>query len=220
MFAPTAEGRYRKGRDCNPGRGHLVLRRGGRAVGLISGHRATPKAGNPGETSMIPNSSLHTDSESNPRLTPCEDCGNQISKRARVCPYCGGPRYVREPQEAEEILRETRPVMFRNHPLLFFIAWALVPIGIIWWLSCLATKLTVSNKRSTLRTGLLSKNITEVRHSDVRNVQVRQRPVQRIMGVGALAISSAGQSGLEIQVSGISHPNEIADIINQIREEN
>jgi len=108
--------------------------------------------------------------------------------------------------------------MFRNHPFLFFIAWILFPAGILWWLSCLAAKITISNRRTILRKGLLSKNTTEVRHNDVRNVQVKQRPLQRILGVGSVAVSSAGQAGLEIQVSGIRNPQDLAEMINQHRE--
>jgi uncharacterized membrane protein YdbT with pleckstrin-like domain len=69
--------------------------------------------------------------------------------------------------------------------------------------------------RKFLNNKILSKSTNEVRHKDVRNIQVEQTILQRLFGVGTIAISSAGQSGMEIEVSGIPGPQKMADMIRK-----
>ena len=87
----------------------------------------------------------------------------------------------------------------------------------VWWLKCKGTTLTVTNKRTSLRRGILSKSINEVWHSDVRNVLLKQSFFQRIFGVGMIGVSSAGQSGMEISVSGIPDPDRVKQLIDERR---
>ncbi|QDU37084.1 Bacterial membrane flanked domain protein [Maioricimonas rarisocia] len=123
----------------------------------------------------------------------------------------------------EEILYEANPSMFRNKPVMFILCVLLsvVVVGlvilIVWYVQTLATELQVTNKRTILRKGLLSKYTSEVWHDNVRNVQIRQSFFQRIMNVGWIGISSAGQSGLEIAIAGIPDPEEAKEIIDRHR---
>jgi len=77
--------------------------------------------------------------------------------------------------------------------------------------------LTVSSQRTRLRRGILSKSITEVWHQDVRNVQLKQTLFQRLFGVGMIGVSSAGQSDMEISVSGIPDPETVKSLIDNHR---
>ena len=86
-----------------------------------------------------------------------------------------------------------------------------------WWLQCKACKLTVTNDRTTLRRGILAKNVTEVWHQDVRNVQLDQTFLQRIFDVGKVGISSAGQAEIEITVNGIPDPDRVKELIDEHR---
>jgi len=152
-----------------------------------------------------------------------------------------------EPVEGEKVLYEAHPSMFRNHPFWFLLilllciigfafpflgietSWltklvgVLIPLVIglgfyfIWWLKCKATTLTVTTERTSCRRGILSKAITEVWHQDIRNVQLNQSFLQRVLDVGKIGISSAAQSGLEISVSGIPRPDEVKQLIDQHR---
>lgn len=101
---------------------------------------------------------------------------------------------------AETVLYESNIAMFGNDPVRFLALLMLTPmcgLGLIglalWWLQTKGMRLTVTNRRTTLRCGLASKFTTEVRHEHVRNVQVKQGALQRIFGVGAIGVSSAGQ---------------------------
>lgn len=128
-----------------------------------------------------------------------------------------------EPSEDEQTLYESNPSMFRNRPVEFVLTaiLCLVVVGFImmfvWWLQSKGTTLTVTSKRTRLRRGLLSKSITEVWHTDVRNVILEQSFFQRILGVGMIGISSAGQSGMEISVSGIPDPDRVKQLIDERR---
>jgi hypothetical protein len=160
-------------------------------------------------------------------LISCPECEGRVSDRAAACPHCGYP--VREERQrkgeggGEEVLREASPALYGRNPFIHLIVGllCLVVVGLILyfieWVRCRATRLVITSERTTLHTGILSRQTNEVRHSDLRNVQVRQGAVDRMLGVGALELSSAGQSNVEIQVTGIPDPQGIAELIRQYR---
>lgn len=143
----------------------------------------------------------------------------------------------------EQTIRSIHPAMFRKHPLRFLTFSGLVVLGVAgliagganftqlpsqvgivalvagagalawWWLQTQFVTLTVTDKRSILQTGLIARRTSEVRHDDVRNLQIDQTLMERLLGVGDLAISSAGQADLEIFVKGVPQPNLIAELI-------
>lgn len=121
----------------------------------------------------------------------------------------------------EQILYQANPAMFRSSPLRFTVWGVLCFIGIgipvlaIWWLRCKCTQLTVTNQKVILRKGILSKNLNEVRHEHVRNVQMKQGLLQRIFDVGWIGISTAGQAGVEIEIDGIPSPARVKSLIDQ-----
>ena len=123
----------------------------------------------------------------------------------------------------EVVLYESHPSTFRNRPfrylLVCVLCLAIVGIFILlyWWIVSRATKLTVTDKRTSLKRGLLSRHLTEVYHADVRNIELKQSVMQRIFNVGSIGISSAGQSGMEIYVEGMPEPDRIREIVNAHR---
>jgi uncharacterized membrane protein YdbT with pleckstrin-like domain len=124
-----------------------------------------------------------------------------------------------EPNEV--VLYESHPAMFRNHPVYFVLCVLLIAafglglvLLLIWWVQTLSTTLTVTSEQTTLRRGILSKYTNDVFHTSVRNIQVRQTFFQRLFDVGWIGISSSGQSGLEIEVDGIPHPEQVKQIID------
>ena len=126
--------------------------------------------------------------------------------------------------DSEEILLELNPAMFRNNPLGFILSALLIPVVVgavilgIWWLNTKAATLTVSNKRSIQRTGLISKQTSEVLHRDVRNIEITQSVSQRLFGVGTIGIASAGQAGIEIQFKGVRDPDGVKALIDRYRD--
>lgn len=129
-----------------------------------------------------------------------------------------------ETQLDEQTIVTLHPSMWRTSPVgvivwcLFIPVFGLGLLGLLsWWWRLQATTVTVTTRRTTLRTGILSKRTTEVWHRDVRNVQITQSVFQRMMRVGKIGISSAANSGIEIEVDGIADPERIRAIIDQHR---
>jgi phage FluMu protein Com len=142
------------------------------------------------------------------------------------CPHCGDmnlvpsiDRAVAEglPPDAgpEQEVLVLRPSVFRAHPFLAVFTFGLGVFPL--WLKYLGERIHVTNKRTVLRQGLLSKRTTEVLHDHVRNIQVSQSFVNRMFDVGTLGISSSGQEGIEIVARNIPHPEEVKRTIDLYR---
>ncbi|EMI26992.1 PH domain-containing protein [Rhodopirellula europaea] len=93
----------------------------------------------------------------------------------------------------------------------------LVIAGMIgyWTLLSRFTTLTVTDDRTIYREGIVSRDTSEVQHDDVRNIQLDQSFVQRLLNVGGIGISSSGQDDLEVVAKGLPHPKRIIDLIRE-----
>jgi len=151
-----------------------------------------------------------------PDRVPNDTKTNGISVVVNTPSTASGP-------SADVTLIKTHPQMFRNNPVAFILFVILIPVGfgalvlLIWWLTTINTTLTVTTRRTILRRGILSKHTREVRHSDVRFLEVDQGLFQRIFGVGNISVSSAGQGTIEITAKGILNPNKIKQTIDGLR---
>ncbi len=123
----------------------------------------------------------------------------------------------------EKTIYVDSPAMFRNHPVGFVLLVVLscvvigIPCLLAWYIRAKSTELTVTDRRTRLHRGWLSRSITEVWHRDVRNVQLTQSLFQRIFDTGRIGISSAAQSGIEIDVAGLRNPDKVKSIIDTYR---
>jgi len=124
----------------------------------------------------------------------------------------------------ETILLKVHKAMFRAHPPYFILCLILVPFGIgillllAWWLDVRTTTLTVTDMRTILNYGILSRRSSEIMHKHVVNIQLVQSLTQRLFDVGTLRIAGAGPTiGEELVIVGIPHPNKICSLINEHR---
>ncbi len=187
---------------------------------------------------------LHAD-DSQPSFSPapkpmkqCPYCGEQVLAVAKKCKHCGEmldeklrrqrvaqARAASEEPVPENVEYQSHPAMFRSHPLGFLLCLVLCLVGIgfviflVWWISNVSTTLTVTNRKTTLRKGILSKYTNEVYHRDVRNIQISQSLLQRIFGAGTIALSSAGQAGVEILAQDMPDPYKVKEIVDTYRTE-
>jgi uncharacterized membrane protein YdbT with pleckstrin-like domain len=131
----------------------------------------------------------------------------------------------RRDETGDLILYESNPSMWRQAPFTFFFFLLLIPffgLGIlllaIWWVQTLATELTLTENVITLRRGIFSKRLNQIRLGDVREILIDQTWFQRIMNSGRIEISSAATSDeADIVVTGMPDPERVRMIINKHR---
>ncbi len=89
---------------------------------------------------------------------------------------------------------------------------------VVWKVQKMSHALVITTRRSIERRGLLSRSTSEVLHDNIRNIQIDQSFLERLLNVGTISISSAGQDGVEIQVEKLPAPDDIRKIIDLYRE--
>jgi uncharacterized membrane protein YdbT with pleckstrin-like domain len=126
--------------------------------------------------------------------------------------------------DGQEVHFDESPSMLRTHPGWFFFWCLLIPVvlGIvallIWHLLLRNTRLTIEGDRVLYRSGLFSVRESEIRVDDVRNVEITKTFFQRLFGTGELALSTSGQSGMEIVITGLRDPERVRGLINRLRK--
>lgn len=143
----------------------------------------------------------------------------------------------------ETELGTIRPVMFRRYPFRFIAYMGLIVGGLVvalitlihgllfvtllavaaaafggyrlcrWWLRNRNTSLTVTKDRCILRTGVVNAVTTEVPLAEVKDIQINQTLVNRIMKVGDIVVSTSGEGGVTVMVMGMPNPQEIARLM-------
>jgi membrane protein YdbS with pleckstrin-like domain len=102
-------------------------------------------------------------------------------------------------------------------PGAFLIVAGLIWIG-VWKVASLAVALEITNKRTVERRGLLSRRTREILHDKVQDLQLSQTFMQRMLNVGTIGVSSAGEADVEIQVEDLPDPVRIREVIDAYRE--
>ena len=75
----------------------------------------------------------------------------------------------------------------------------------------------VTTDRVSQRVGLIARDSSEAEMGGIRNVQVRQGALDRLLGIGDVGISVAGQAGLEIAFVGVAEPQAVAGLVRNAR---
>jgi uncharacterized membrane protein YdbT with pleckstrin-like domain len=86
------------------------------------------------------------------------------------------------------------------------------------YLRVLASEFRVTTERVHQRTGLIARNTSEIEVRDIRNVQVEQDILQRLLNVGDVRISTGRHSGFEITFAGITDPHGVAELVRRARQ--
>ena len=77
--------------------------------------------------------------------------------------------------------------------------------------------LTITTRRTVMRNRILGSHTNEVLHDHIRNIQVRQGVFQSLIGTGTVALSSAGQSDMEIVFRHLVRPEKAKRLIDEHR---
>src|SRR4030042_1119855 len=125
---------------------------------------------------------------------------------------------------AGTVIYQAHPAMFRAHPFWFILSVLLIAafgIGILiliyWYIQTRATALTVTDSDLMYERGILSNERTSVSINHVRSVNVMQSFVNRILGVGTIQISTAGDEP-EFTIADMPDPHVIREAIAKAQE--
>ena len=69
------------------------------------------------------------------------------------------------------------------------------------------------------KAGIISRKIQEVGVRDIRNINLKQGIVERLLGLGTVDIASAGTGGIEVSFLGIKDPMRARDLIRREKDE-
>lgn len=118
-------------------------------------------------------------------------------------------------------------------------------LGVLWWVIWWGAphrwvKLIITNKRTIRQEGIIQRRTSEVLHRHIMNVQIKQTVLQRVLGVGSIAIDSAAGSGsdafsarpnrngdessdkstpigVEIEMNNVAKPYDVKAVIDKYR---
>ena len=89
-------------------------------------------------------------------------------------------------------------------------------IVLLWGLiRRISTTYTITNRRLTIRTGLLSREMHETRLERVQNVNSRQRLLERVLGVGTVDFDTAGSAEYDFSFRGVDDPAQIVRTVDK-----
>jgi uncharacterized membrane protein YdbT with pleckstrin-like domain len=83
----------------------------------------------------------------------------------------------------------------------------------------IATTYTITNRRLTIRAGLLSRELHECRLERVQNVNTRQRLLERLLGVGTVDFDTAAGAAYDFSFRGVEDPGRIVKTVNTALED-
>ena len=89
-------------------------------------------------------------------------------------------------------------------------------IVLVWGLiRRISTTYTITNRRLTIRSGLLSREMHETRLERVQNVNSRQRPLERLLRVGTVDFDTAGGAAYDFRFRGVDDPARIVRTVDK-----
>ena len=172
----------------------------------------------------------------------CPQCGFESAQGAAFCSRCGTRLFAPKPAAVREYaLLKVRPslwycanffvvgllvsgvglrILYVEHDL-WKVGFAVAALGIVIFAAGLFANRTidwsVTSDRIIERRGVLATNRREMELADIRSVEVSQRLLQRMLGLGDVTIASAASADFMVRLSHVAGPNEIAETVRKAR---
>lgn len=113
-------------------------------------------------------------------------------------------------------------VLLMQRPELFLVSCLLAAAGVLLlalaWVAVLRYRYELTTERALTREGLFAQSSSEIQLDDVRNVQQTRTFRERLLGLGTVSLSTAGQSGMEVTFRSIADAGAVVRLINEHNE--
>jgi len=76
-------------------------------------------------------------------------------------------------------------------------------------------RFTITDQRLRIQRGILSRRVQQTRIDRVQNVNTRQRPLERLLHVGAVDFDTAGTDDSDFTFDGVNNPNGVAAAVDR-----
>ncbi len=109
---------------------------------------------------------------------------------------------------------------FDGIPRMFVLALLLLPAGIaIWrWLATASMQYTLTDQRLKMRRGVLARVTDDVELYRVKDSHYTQSFVQRLLGIGTIALRTTDDSSPYVALNGMSDPEPLWERIRALVE--
>ncbi len=102
--------------------------------------------------------------------------------------------------------------------------WLITGVGLMWlgmaaWYGYrrLSIHYTLTSQRLVTESGLLWRRFDRVELIDIDDVTYRQGPIERLLGIGTIHVTSSDRTTPELDLPGIEHVRDVADAIDDAR---
>lgn len=108
-------------------------------------------------------------------------------------------------------------------PGLWFVPLVLVPVGLVivarWYLVRWAVKYAITSEEVYKKTGIISRDVTQLRLDRVQNTNFSQSLTERLFSYGDIRIDTAGTGDTELVFEDIDRPEKVNGIITRQLDE-
>lgn len=87
--------------------------------------------------------------------------------------------------------------------------------GLIGFVRRMFVRFTITDQRLRIQRGIISRHVQQTRIDRVQNVNTRQRPVDRMLRVGAVDFDTAGSDGSDFTFDGVDDPQGVAVAVDK-----
>jgi len=116
--------------------------------------------------------------------------------------------------EDQNVVLEQRPERWRRYPIYFLLFFWTILLPLIAWIVAFikskSEKLTITEDQIHYQKGILRKDQVEIPKDQIKQVNVSQCFFDRMLGVGAIAITTGGDMS-EIVIRGFLDPENIKE---------